>query len=131
MRIELARVNSENTADYLKYLLAGLIHCPSTTVGPPVQYKQFTIDAYEREPGKWRAHVQRTSGRALIAGAKLLVFVTKRDGSSEADAMSMAIEAIDAGAFSRPTKRSSEKFWRRTTGRKNRRQLRSPEETKS
>lgn len=88
-----------------------------------MEYKQFTISAYEREPGKWRARVRRTSGRALIAGrTKLLEFVTGRDGSSEAAALAMAIEAIDAGAFSRATKRSSEKFWRRTTERKNRRE---------
>jgi hypothetical protein len=84
-----------------------------------VEYKRFTINAYERERGKWRARVRRTSGRALIAGrVKLIEFVTAKDGSSEADAMSMAIEAIDAGAFSRATKRSSERFWRRTIGRK-------------
>jgi hypothetical protein len=89
--------------------------------GLPVEYKQFTISAYEREPGKWRARVRRTSGRALIAGrARLLEFVTARDSSSEARAMTMAIDAIDAGAFSRATKRSSEKFWRRTVGRKDR-----------
>lgn len=84
-----------------------------------MEYKRFTISAYERERGKWRARVRRTSGRALIAGrAKLVEFVTAKDVSSEADAMGMAIEAIDAGAFSRATKRSSERFWRRTTGRK-------------
>jgi hypothetical protein len=84
-----------------------------------VQYKRFTISAYEREPGKWRARVRRTSGRALIAGrGKLLVFETAIDSASEADAMAMAIESIDAGAFSRVTQRSSEKYWRRTTGRK-------------
>jgi hypothetical protein len=89
--------------------------------GLPVEYKQFTISAYQREPGKWRARVRRTSGRALIAGrAKLLEFVTARDSASDAGAMTMAIEAIDAGAFSRTTKRSSEKFWRRTIGRKDR-----------
>jgi hypothetical protein len=87
-----------------------------------VQYKQFEISAYEREPGKWRARVRRTSGRALMAGrGKLLEFVAAIDCPSKADAMTMAIEAIDAGAFSRATQRSSEKFWRRTTGRKNRR----------
>jgi hypothetical protein len=84
-----------------------------------VQYKRFTISAYEREPGKWRARVRRTSGRALIAGrTKFRVFETAIDSASEADAMAMAIESIDAGAFSRVTQRSSEKFWRRTTGRK-------------
>jgi hypothetical protein len=87
--------------------------------GLSVEYKRFTISIYERERGKWRARVRRTSGRALIAGrAKLLEFVTARDSASEADAMSVAIEAIDAGAFSRATKRSSERFWRRTIGRK-------------
>jgi hypothetical protein len=86
-----------------------------------MEYKRFTISAYERERGKWRARVRRTSGRALIAGrAKLLEFVTARDSTSEADAISAAIEAIDAGAFSRATKRSSERFWRRTVGRKDR-----------
>jgi hypothetical protein len=88
--------------------------------GLPVEYKQFTIRAYEREPGKWRARVRRTSGRPLISGhSKLMEFVTAKDRASEADAMSMAIEAIDAGVFSRATKRSSEKFWRRTVGRTN------------
>lgn len=91
--------------------------------GLPVDYKQFTISAYEREPGKWRARVRRTSGRALISGrAKLLEFVTARDSASEAEAMTKAIEAVDAGAFSRATKRSSEKFWRRTIGRADRRE---------
>ncbi len=93
------------------------------SAGLPVDYKQFTISAYEREPGKWRARVRRTSGRALISGrAKLLEFVTARDSASEADAMTKAIEAVDAGAFSRATKRSSEKFWRRTVGRADRRE---------
>ena len=83
-----------------------------------MQYKRFTIGAYEREPGKWRARVRRTSGRALIAGpGKPLEFVTAMDSASEDGAMTMAIEAIDAGAFSRATKRSSERFWRRTVGR--------------
>jgi hypothetical protein len=83
-----------------------------------LEYKQFTVSAYQREAGKWRARVRRTSGRPLISGrGKMLEFVTAKDSSSEVDAMTMAIEAIDAGAFSRATKRSSEKFWRRTVGR--------------
>jgi hypothetical protein len=91
---------------------------PASAQGLPVEYKQFEISAYEREPGQWRARVRRTSGRPLISGrAKLLEFVTASDSASEADAMALAIEAVDAGAFSRPTKRSSEKFWRRTVGR--------------
>lgn len=104
--------------------LPGSIHCPRSLVGGwRVQYKQFTISAYEREPGKWRARVRRTSGRALIAGRrKLQEFVAAIDSSSKADAMTMAMEAIEAGAFSRATRRSPERFWRRMTERKNRRQ---------
>lgn len=86
-----------------------------------MQYKQFTISVYQREPGKWRARVRRINGRAVLAGSgKLLEFVTAKDSSSEADAMSMAIETIDARALARATKRSSEKFWRCTTDRENR-----------
>lgn len=109
-----------NAADHRKHSLTGSIHCPRSFAGLPVQYKQFTISVHEIEPGKWRARVRRTSGRPLIGGrAKLLEFVTALDGSSEVDAMTMAIEAIDAGAFSRATQRHSEKFWRRTIERKN------------
>lgn len=86
-----------------------------------MQYKQFTISVYEREPGRWRARVRRTNGRTLIAGSgKLQEFVTASDSASDADAMAMGIEAIDAGAFSRATKRTSEKFWRRTIEREER-----------
>lgn len=88
-----------------------------------MEYKEFTISGYERELGKWRARVRRTNGRALIAGrAKLMEFVTAVDSRSEADAMAMAMEAIDAGTFSRASRQSSEKFWRRTIGRQDRRQ---------
>jgi hypothetical protein len=55
----------------------------------------------------------------LIAGRrKVLEFVTAMDSASEADAMTVAIAAVDAGAFSRPIRQGSEKFWRRTSGRK-------------
>jgi hypothetical protein len=88
-----------------------------------VQYKEYSISAYEREAGKWRARIRRTSGKALVAGRrKLLEFVTGMDSPSEADAMARAMAAIDAGAFSRPIKQSSEKYWRRTLGRTNRRE---------
>jgi hypothetical protein len=86
-----------------------------------MQYRQFTISAYEREPGKWRARVRRSNGRSVLAGSgKLMEFVTAKDSPSEAEAMSLAIEAIDARASFRASKRSSEKFWRCTTDRENR-----------
>jgi hypothetical protein len=96
---------------------------PLLSAGLPVQYKDYMISGYERAPGKWRARVRRTSGKALVVGRrKLLEFVTAMDSPSEADAMATAMAAIDAGAFSRPIKQSSEKYWRRTIGRTNRRE---------
>jgi hypothetical protein len=80
-----------------------------------MEYKQFIVTAFERQPGKWRARVRRTSGRALVATSriKLQEFVTGADVKTASEAMIMAMEAIDAGAFSRKTSRSTERFWRR------------------
>ena len=44
---------------------------------------------------------------------KLEQFITGLDFATADAAMMMAMEAIDAGSFSRPTMRSTEKFWRR------------------
>jgi hypothetical protein len=116
--------DASNSADHRKHSLTWQVPLSRLFgAGLPVQYKQFTISAYQRQTGKWRARVWRSNGRPLIAGnGKPLEFVTAMDSSSEADAMSMALAAIDAGAFSRTTQRNSEKFWRRTTGRKSRRE---------
>jgi len=67
-----------------------------------MDYKQFTVKTFEREPGKWRASVQRTNGRLLWAGrAKIRHFVTGIDATTPQRAMQMALAAIDRGAFSR------------------------------
>jgi len=67
-----------------------------------MEYKQFTVKTFEREPGKWRASVQRTNGRLLWAGrAKIRHFVTGLDATTPQLAMQMALAAIDRGAFSR------------------------------
>lgn len=85
--------------------------------GLPVDYKQFTISAFEREPGRWRARVRRT--RIVRGHAKLMEFVSQSDSSTAVDALTVAMNAIDAGEFSPPRRRSSERFWRLTTrGRK-------------
>jgi len=84
--------------------------------GRPVDYKQFTITAFEREPGRWRARVLRT---AFVRGrAKLIQFVTETDSSTAVAAMTVAMDVIDAGEFSAPIRSTSERFWRRAKGRK-------------
>jgi len=67
-----------------------------------MEYKQFTVQAFEREPGKWRASVQRADGKLLWKGrAKIRKFVTAIDVTTPERAMQMAVAAIDQGAFSR------------------------------
>jgi hypothetical protein len=80
-----------------------------------MEYKQFLITTFERQPGKWRSTVRRASGKPLMATGrtKLEQFITGLDSVTADAAMMMAMEAIDAGSFSRPTTRSTEKFWRR------------------
>src|SRR5271169_2772558 len=67
--------------------------------------KQFIVEAFEREPGKWRASVRRADGKPvrIIARTrtKLDKFVTGVDATTAEAALRMAIAAIDAGAFSR------------------------------
>lgn len=82
-----------------------------------MDYKQFTISAFEREPGRWRARVRRM---AIVRGhRKLIEFVSQKDSSTAIDALTVAMNAVDVGEFSPPERRSSERFWRLTTkGRK-------------
>ena len=78
-----------------------------------MEYQGFVVDAFEREPGKRRAKLLRSSGRPLITGRKRIwQFVTCIDATTAQAALLMALEAIDAGAFSfaAPLR---EKFWRR------------------
>jgi hypothetical protein len=79
-----------------------------------VDYKRFSIHAFEREPGLWRARITRRSGRPLIAtgSIKLQAFVTTGDCVSPGEAMTRAMAAIDSGMFFRKTSRSTERFWR-------------------
>jgi hypothetical protein len=67
-----------------------------------MEYKQYTVQTFERAPGMWRASVRRTDGRLLWKGrAKIRSFVTGVDAKTPESAMQMAIAAIDRGAFSR------------------------------
>jgi 2-iminoacetate synthase ThiH len=71
-----------------------------------MEYKQFVVKAFEREPGKWRASVERANGKALLKAMArrrraLDKFITGMDATAAAAAMQMAMAAIDANAFSR------------------------------
>jgi len=78
-----------------------------------VEYKKFIVSAFEREPGKWRASIERANGKALIrissANQKTLSkFVTGVDAAAAEGALLMAMAAIDANAFSRKPRREEE-----------------------
>jgi hypothetical protein len=71
-----------------------------------MEYKQFVVKAFEREPGKWRASVERANGKALLKALArrrraLDKFITCMDATAAEAAMQMAMAAIDANAFSR------------------------------
>jgi hypothetical protein len=78
-----------------------------------MEYQGFVVDAFERDIGKWRAKISRSSGRPVITGRKRIWrLVTDADATTAPAALRMAVEAIDAGAFSRAAP-LPEKFWRR------------------
>jgi hypothetical protein len=71
---------------------------------PGMEYKQFIVKAFEHEPGKWRASVERANGKPLLASTRMASFtefVTAMDTTTPEAAMQMALAAIDSGAFSR------------------------------
>jgi hypothetical protein len=77
-----------------------------------MEYQGFVVDAFERDPAKWRAKISRFSGKPVITGRKRIWrFVTGVDATTASAALLMALEAIDAGAFSRAPP-LPEKFWR-------------------
>ena len=71
-----------------------------------MQYKGFVVTPVEKEPGKWRASVERANGKAIKVitrkREKLDKFVTGIDAKTAQAALLMALAAIDAGAFSTP-----------------------------
>jgi hypothetical protein len=72
-----------------------------------VEYRHFTVNAFQQRPGKWRASVRRSDGTPLaIVGphkVKIAESVTHIDSLTAEDALRMAIDAIEAGAFSHQT----------------------------
>jgi hypothetical protein len=87
--------------------------------GARMEYQGYVVRTFEREPGKWRAKILRPVGKPLVTGRKRIVqFVTGVDRTTSSAALLVALEAIDAGAFSRPAT-LHEKFWRRRGQRSN------------
>ena len=83
-----------------------------------MEYQGFVVDAFQRDPGKWRAKISRSSGQPVITGRKRLWrFVTGVDATTASAALLMALEAIDAHAFSHSP--LPKKFWRRNGHGKN------------
>jgi hypothetical protein len=77
-----------------------------------MEYQGFVVEAFEQETGKWRAKILRSSGKPVITGRKRIwQFVTGVDAVTAPAALLLALEAIDAGAFSRAAP-LPEKFWR-------------------
>jgi hypothetical protein len=84
-----------------------------------MEYQGFVVEAFEHEPGKWRAKILRSSGKPLITGRKRIwQFVTGIDATTAPAALLMALEAIDAETFSSAAP-LPEKFWRRRGKRAN------------
>ena len=68
-----------------------------------MEYKQFIVRAFESEPGKWRAKILHLTGKPLVTGRERIVqYTTGLDRTTASAALLAALEAIDAGAFSRP-----------------------------
>ena len=78
-----------------------------------MEYLGFVVEAFEREPGRWRAKISRSSRKPLITGRKKIwQFVTGADATTASAALLMALEAIDVGTFASALP-EPEKFWRR------------------
>jgi hypothetical protein len=78
-----------------------------------MQYKTFLIEAFQPEDGKWRARIIRAHRRPLkSADPKRREFITSVDCSSAVEALTMAMETVDAGCFSGNAEPSTEKYWR-------------------
>lgn len=64
----------------------------------PLTHAGWTIAAFEREPGRWRAVAHRGDAAATTpASADLGGFTTSADAETAADAVRLAQAAIDAG----------------------------------
>jgi hypothetical protein len=81
-----------------------------------MKYKGFSISVFEHEPGKWRARITPTVPRPIRISARasrksMIQFANSIDHSSAVEAMTKAMELIDALPLFRNT-RVIERHWR-------------------
>jgi hypothetical protein len=76
-----------------------------------MEYKGFYISTYEREPEKWRARI-RPVRDLPVRRKKFAEYITDNDARTAAQALKMAIAAIDGGSFFARSKKGTERFWR-------------------
>jgi hypothetical protein len=86
-----------------------------------MQYKGLEITAFEQEPGKWCARIVAANRQPLKGDERqLLETLTNANLSSPVDALTSAMQAVDAAGLSfRNVSWEAERFWRvlrRTTG---------------
>jgi hypothetical protein len=68
--------------------------------GVSVNYKQYLIETFEREPTRWRARIKRLDGRNIrvhVPQMEHASFTTPADASTPETAVDLAKKAIDAG----------------------------------
>jgi hypothetical protein len=64
-----------------------------------MQYKGLEITAFEETPGKWRARIVRANGKPLRGNHRELVNLASTNLPSEVDALTLALEAVDAAGL--------------------------------
>jgi hypothetical protein len=68
-----------------------------------ISYKGYSIDPFEREPGRWRTTIKRLDGRKIKAVGSSTPFpsvTTSADCLSEQAAIDLARKGIDGGGMS-------------------------------
>jgi hypothetical protein len=75
-----------------------------------MEYKGFYIWTYERRPEKWRARIRRAIGTPPRSAE----YTTESDARTAAEALTMAMAAIDKGSILIRSKKETERFWRIT-----------------
>jgi hypothetical protein len=85
--------------------------------GLGMEYRQFVIQAFEEVPGKWRAKISRSDGKPLTLNGQRAAhrFINGFSATTAANALLLAMEAIDRGTIATAEKAPIEKFWRRAS----------------
>jgi hypothetical protein len=82
-----------------------------------MEYKQFVIQAFEQVPGQWRAKISRNDGKPLTFNGQRAAhrFINGFSATTAANALLLAMEAIDRGTVATAEKAPIERFWRRSS----------------